>query len=52
MFQTKVVEKIKTDILYSVTFSRNRAVYGIMWKNIVQATNGKMALALCMFDPH
>jgi len=32
MFQTKVVEKIKTYILYSVTFFfENRAVYGITW---------------------
>jgi hypothetical protein len=36
MFQTKVVEKIKTHILCSVTFSRIRAVYGIMQKNMVQ----------------
>ena len=27
MFQTKVVEEIKTHILYSITFSENRAVY-------------------------
>ena len=38
MFQTKVVEKIKTHILCSVTFLffENRAVYEIMWKNIVE----------------
>jgi hypothetical protein len=36
MFQTKVVEKIKTYILLSVTFFfENRAVYQ-MWKNTVQ----------------
>ena len=35
MFQAKVVEKIKTHILCSVTFfSLNRAVYERMWKNI------------------
>ena len=34
MFQTKVVEKIKTHILCSVFFF-NRAVYKIMWKNIL-----------------
>jgi hypothetical protein len=33
MFQTEVIEKIKTNILYSVTFSENRAVYE-MWKNM------------------
>jgi hypothetical protein len=33
---TKVVEKIKTQILYSVTFFfKNHAIYEIMWKNIV-----------------
>jgi hypothetical protein len=38
MFQTKVIEKDKTLILGSVTlflYSKNRAVYEIMWKNIV-----------------
>jgi len=54
MFQTKVVEKIKTHILCSVTFFKkieNRAVYEIMWKNFVereQATDGNMAHAHCM----
>jgi len=37
MFQTKVVEKIKTHILCSITSSENRAVYEIMWENIVEA---------------
>ena len=37
MFQTKVVDKIKTHMLCSVTFfCENRAVYEIMWGNIVQ----------------
>jgi len=31
MFQTKVVEKMKTHVLWSVTFSENR-VNEIMWK--------------------
>jgi len=34
MFQTKVVEKIKTHILCSVTFFENHAVCEILWKNI------------------
>jgi len=34
MFQTKVVEKIETHILCSVTSFENRAVYEIMWKNM------------------
>jgi len=36
MFQIKVLEKIKTHILCSVTFPDNRAIYGIRWKNIAQ----------------
>jgi len=32
MFQTKVVEKIKTPILYSVTFFKKSCLYEIMWK--------------------
>jgi len=38
VFQTKVVEKIETRILYSVTFSspENRAVYKKMWKNMIE----------------
>jgi hypothetical protein len=35
MFQTKVVEEIKTQILCSVTFE-NHAVYEIMWENIIE----------------
>jgi hypothetical protein len=37
-FQTNVVEKIETCILWSTTLfpPKNRAVYEIMWKNIVQ----------------
>jgi len=38
MFQKKkVLEKIKTHILFSlIFFFENRAFYGIMWKNNVQ----------------
>jgi len=36
MFQAKIVEKIKTQILCSETFSENRAIYGIMWKNVIE----------------
>jgi hypothetical protein len=37
LFQTKVVDKIKTHTLRSITFfSESRAVYEIMWKNIVE----------------
>ena len=36
MFQIKVVEKIKTHILCSATFSNYRAVFDIMSKNMVE----------------
>jgi len=37
MFQTTVIEKIKTHILFSITFFKeNRAVYEIMWKYFVE----------------
>ena len=36
MFQTKVVEKIKTHILCSIFFFENHAVYEIMLQNSVQ----------------
>jgi len=32
MFHTKVVEEIKTHILCSITFSKNHAIYEVMWK--------------------
>ena len=36
MFLIKVVDKIKTHILCSGTFPENRAVYEIMWTNMVE----------------
>jgi hypothetical protein len=44
MFPTKFVEKIKTHILFSVTFfaPENRAVYEIMWKNMVEPERPQM----------
>ena len=37
MFRKKVVEKIRTHILCSLTsFFENRSFYGIMWKNVVE----------------
>jgi hypothetical protein len=52
MFQTKVVEIIKTHILCSIFFPENRAVYEIKWKNIVagQATDDNVVHAYCMLD--
>jgi hypothetical protein len=45
MFQTKVVENIKTHILCSRTFSKNPAVYEIMWKNIVMTDRPQVAIS-------
>jgi hypothetical protein len=43
--QTKVVEKIKTHILCSVTFlSENLTVYETMWENIVQRGRPQMTI--------
>jgi hypothetical protein len=45
MFQTKVVEKIKTHILCSLTlFFENRAVYQIMWKNMLEPDRPQMTI--------
>jgi hypothetical protein len=33
---TKVVEKIKTHVVFNIAFFLIRAVYEIMWKNVVQ----------------
>jgi hypothetical protein len=54
MFQTKVVEKIKIQILCSVTFFfEDRTVYEIMWVNVVepdrrQMTTWRMRFACCV----
>jgi hypothetical protein len=52
IFRTNIVEKIRTHILCSVTFFENRAVYEIMWKNILQRGRSQMAMAHahCMLD--
>jgi len=36
MFQIKIVEKIKTHVLFWIHFSENCAVYEIMWGIVVQ----------------
>jgi len=54
MFQTEVTEKIKAHILGSVIFyKKNRAVYEITWKNIVergrpQIIIWRMRIACCV----
>jgi BarA-like signal transduction histidine kinase len=44
MFHTKVVEKIKTRVLFSVTFPDNRDIYDIMWKNMVEPDRPQMTI--------
>jgi hypothetical protein len=46
MFQTKVVEKIKTRVLFSATFFffENRAVYEITWKNPAEEGRPQMTI--------
>jgi len=45
MFQTKVVEKIKTHILDSIIlFFANRAVCEIMWKKYVEPGRRQMTI--------
>jgi hypothetical protein len=48
MFQSNFGEKIETHILCSITFfPENRAIYEIMWENIVEwATDDNMAHVL------
>jgi hypothetical protein len=57
MFQTVVVEEMKTHILCSITplflpLPENRAVYEIIWKHCRegQTTEHNMAHAHCMLD--
>ena len=41
----KIVEKIKTHILCSITFIlKNHAIYEIMWKNIVELDMRQMTI--------
>jgi hypothetical protein len=44
MFQTKVVVKIKTRILFSVTFFDNREFYEKMWQEIVEQGRPQMTI--------
>jgi hypothetical protein len=44
MFQAKVLEKIKTHFMFNNFFPENRAVYEIMWKNMVQPDRPQMAV--------
>jgi hypothetical protein len=44
MFQKKVIEKIRTHMLCSVTLSENYTVFEILWRNMVDADRPQMAI--------
>jgi len=44
MFQTKVVEKMKTCVLCSVTFLKNYAIYEVMWENMLDTDRPKVTI--------
>jgi hypothetical protein len=48
-FQTKVVEKIKTHIVVSNSYFENRAVYELIWTNIVERGKPQMTMAYAHF---
>jgi hypothetical protein len=50
MFQTEVVEKIKTHFVFNSFFPENRTVYEITWENMVQPDKPQKAHALFMLD--
>jgi len=52
MFQTKLVQKIGTHILCSITFYENGVIYEMMWKcsGPRQDADDNMAHAHCMLD--
>jgi len=44
IFQTDVVEKIETHILYSIIFFQNHVAYEIMWKIFVELGRPQMTI--------
>jgi hypothetical protein len=44
MFQAKLVEKFKIQILCTVHFFENRGIYELMWKNIVEWGRSNMSI--------
>jgi len=44
MFQTKIVEKMKTRVSCSVSFHENRVFYDTMWKIIVEQSRPHMPI--------
>ena len=55
IFQTKVVEKIKTNVSCSGTcvfFPENHVFYEVKWKNIVQPERQRMKIMRVRFAEH
>jgi len=50
MFLLKLVDKLKTHVLCSVTFHECHTVYEKMRKNMIETERQQMAHALCMLD--
>jgi hypothetical protein len=48
IFQTNIVEKIKTRILCWITFLENHAVYELMWKNVVEPGRRSSQYSSCI----
>jgi hypothetical protein len=44
MFQKRAAEKIKTNFVFNDFFSENRAVYEIIWKNMVELDRPQMKI--------
>jgi hypothetical protein len=44
MFQTEYVEKIRTHFIYNNFFTENRAVYEVLWNNMVKPDRQQMTI--------
>jgi len=44
MFQTKVVQRIKTLVVFNIPPPENRAVYEIIWKNMLEPDRLQMTI--------
>jgi len=44
MFQKKVVEKIKTNVIFNKVPPENRALYETTWENTVERSRPQMAI--------
>ena len=53
LFETKVVQEIKTCFVFSIFFFENDVIYEIVWENygtVAQATNDNMVHLHCILD--